>query len=65
LNAITVIGSVGRITSEDLDLGLRAAAEGRYRVLIDRALPLSEAVQAHRIVAERSGIGKVILQPSA
>ena len=65
LNAITVIGSVGRITSEDLDVSLRAAAEGRYRVLIDRVLPLSEAVQAHRIVAERSGIGKVILQPSA
>jgi NADPH2:quinone reductase len=65
LNAITVIGSVGRITPEDLDLGLRAAAEGRYRVLIDRVLPLSEAVQAHRIVAARSGIGKVILQPSA
>ena len=65
LSAITVIGSVGRITPEDLDLGLRAAAEGRYRVLIDRVLPLSEAVQAHRIVADRSGIGKVILQPSA
>ena len=63
LNTITVIGSVGRITREDLDLGLRAAAEGRYRVLIDRVLPLAEAARAHRIVAERSGIGKVVLQP--
>lgn len=63
LNGLTVIGSVGRISPEDLDLCLRAAAEGRYRVLIDRVLPLADAVLAHRIVAERSGIGKVVLEP--
>ena len=63
LNGLTVIGSVGRISSEDLDLCLRAAAEGRYRVLIDRVLPLADAGLAHRIVAERSGIGKIVLQP--
>ena len=65
MNGITVIGSVGRITPEDLDLALRAAVAGRYRVLIDRVLPLAEAVRAHRIVAGRTGIGKVVLQPSA
>jgi NADPH:quinone reductase-like Zn-dependent oxidoreductase len=65
LNGITVIGSVGRISPEDLDLCLRAAADGRYRVLIDRVLPLAEAVMAHRIVAGRSGTGKVVLQPPA
>lgn len=59
----TVIGSFGRIMPEDVELGLRAAAKGRYRVLIDRVLPLAEAARAHRLVAERSGIGKVILQP--
>ena len=64
LQGITVIGSVGRISSDDLDLGLRAAAAGQYRVLIDRVLPLSEAARAHRIVADRSGTGKVVLQPS-
>ena len=63
LNSITVIGSVGRITPEDLAFSLRAAADGRYRVLIDRVLSLSEAARAHRIVAERSGTGKVVLQP--
>ena len=63
LNGISVIGSVGRITAEDLALCLRAAAEGRHRVLIDRVLPLAEAALAHRIVAERSGTGKVVLQP--
>ena len=63
LNSISVIGSVGKITQADLDFGLTAAAEGRYRVLIDRVLPLAEAAQAHRIVAERAGTGKVVLQP--
>ena len=63
LNGITVIGSVGRTSPEDLDHCLRAAADGSYRVLIDRVLPLAEAVLAHRIVAERSGTGKVVLQP--
>jgi NADPH2:quinone reductase len=63
LHGITVMGSVGRITPDDLELCLRAAAEGRYRVLVDRVLPLADAAQAHRIVAERAGIGKVVLQP--
>src|SRR2546422_4152058 len=63
LNGISVIGSVGRITADDLKLTLEAAAEGRYRVLVDRVLPLSEAALAHRIVQDRSGIGKVMLQP--
>jgi NADPH:quinone reductase len=63
LNAITIIGSFGRILREDVDLALRAAAEGRYKVLIDRILPLAEAAHAHHLVAGRSGIGKVVLQP--
>ncbi len=63
LNGITVIGSVGRITGEDLALCLRAAADRRHRVLVDRVLPLAEAALAHRIVAERSGTGKVVLEP--
>jgi NADPH:quinone reductase-like Zn-dependent oxidoreductase len=63
LNGISVIGSVGRITADDLAQCLRAAAEGRHRVLVDRALPLADAALAHRIVAERSGTGKVVLQP--
>ena len=64
MNGITVMGSVGRITPGDLDVALRAAAEGRYRVLVDRVLPLGDAALAHRIVEERSGTGKVVLQPS-
>ncbi|MBM3217099.1 MAG: zinc-binding dehydrogenase [Candidatus Rokubacteria bacterium] len=63
LNGISVIGSVGRITADDLAHCLRAAAEGRHRVLLDRVMPLADAALAHRIVAERSGTGKVVLQP--
>ena len=63
LNSNTVIGSVGRITPDDLQFALRAAAEGRYRILVDRVLPLADAALAHRIVDERTGIGKVVLQP--
>jgi NADPH:quinone reductase-like Zn-dependent oxidoreductase len=62
---LTIVGSFGRVTPADVEATLAAAAQGRYRVLIDRMLPLSEAPLAHRIVAERSGIGKVILQPVA
>lgn len=64
LNQNTVIGSFGRITHEDIELGLRAAEEGKYRVIVDRILPLSQAAQAHRIVDERSGVGKVLLEPT-
>lgn len=63
LKFITVIGSVGKITHEDIEFGLRAAAEGRYRILVDRVLPLAEAAQAHEIVAARGGTGKVVLEP--
>ena len=63
LNGLTVIGSTGQVTPDDLTVTLRAAAEGRHRVLVDRVLPLSEAALAHRIVAERSGTGKIVLQP--
>jgi NADPH:quinone reductase-like Zn-dependent oxidoreductase len=64
LNGLTVIGSVGQITAEDLTLTLAAAATGRHRVLVDRVLPLGEAVLAHRIVDARSGTGKVVLRPT-
>ncbi|MGH6689590.1 MAG: quinone oxidoreductase family protein [Gammaproteobacteria bacterium] len=64
LNAITVIGSTGQVTPDDLTVTLAAAAEGRHRVLVDRVLPLSEAASAHRIVADRSGTGKIVLRPA-
>jgi len=63
LKQLTVYGSPGKVLPSDVDLGLKAAAEGRYRVLIDKVLPLAEAPAAHRLVDARTGTGKVILQP--
>jgi NADPH:quinone reductase len=63
LNQISLYGSFGQVLPADVQRGLRAASEGRYRVLIDRVLPLAEAARAHRIVEERSGTGKLILKP--
>lgn len=63
LKSLSVIGSVGRITPEDLTSTLEAAAQGRHRVLVDRVLPLAEAVLAHRLVDARDGTGKIVLRP--
>jgi NADPH:quinone reductase-like Zn-dependent oxidoreductase len=62
MNALSVIGTTEH-TEEDVHAALEAASKNRLKVLIDRVLPLSEAVAAHRIVAERAGTGKVLLTP--
>ena len=62
-NHLTIIGATGE-TPEDVTLSLKAAAEGKFKVLIDRIMPLSQAVQAHELVESRAGIGKVILDPT-
>jgi NADPH:quinone reductase len=59
-NQIMVIGATGE-TPDDVRMSLQAAAEGRFKVVIDKILPLAEAVQAHELVASRSGLGKVVL----
>ena len=63
-NHITIMGWTGQ-SDADMNESLKAAAEGHVRVLVDRILPLAEAAEGHRIVAERGGLGKVVLQPSA
>jgi NADPH:quinone reductase len=59
-NQITIIGATGE-TPGDVQMALEAAAQGKFKVVIDQVLPLSEAVQAHEIVAAREGVGKVVL----
>jgi NADPH:quinone reductase len=43
---------------------LELAAQGKYRMLIDRILPLSQAAEAHRLVESNNVVGKVIIDPT-
>jgi NADPH2:quinone reductase len=43
---------------------LKMAGDENIKCLIDKVMPLSEAAEAHRIVAGRGGLGKVILDPT-
>ncbi len=61
-NHLTIIGATGE-TPEDVAMSLQAAAEGKFKGLIDRIMPLSKAIEAHEWVETRRGIGKVILDP--
>ncbi len=62
MNALSVIGTTEH-TPDDVAAALDAAVKGKVKVLIDRVLPLSEAVTAHELVGERKVAGKVILNP--
>jgi NADPH:quinone reductase-like Zn-dependent oxidoreductase len=52
---------VGR---DDLAQVLAMAAEGKLKPVIHRVLPLDMAHQAHRLLADKSAIGRVVLVPS-
>jgi NADPH:quinone reductase-like Zn-dependent oxidoreductase len=49
----------------DMEFGLQLIREGRIRPLLDRTLPLSEAAQAHRLVANNEVAGSIVLLPWA
>lgn len=60
---LTISGTT-QSSPEDIALSLKAAAEGHFRPVIDRILPLAAAVEAHEIVESRDGLGKVVLDPT-
>jgi NADPH:quinone reductase len=62
MNGLSVIGTTEH-NNDDVEAALDAAARGRLTMLIDRVMPLSEAAEAHRIVAARAITGKVLLTP--
>jgi NADPH:quinone reductase-like Zn-dependent oxidoreductase len=64
MNEISIIAGTGH-TSEDVAAALDAAAQGKLTMLIDRIMPLSQAVDAHRLVESRQITGKVLLTPDA
>lgn len=63
LKQITVIGATGHAPA-DIALSLHAAARGRFKAIIARILPLSQAPLAHELVESRAILGKVVLDPT-
>jgi NADPH:quinone reductase-like Zn-dependent oxidoreductase len=61
-NHLTVIGATGE-GAKDVTMTLEAAKAGRFKVLIDKVMPLEHAVRAHEIVEARNGVGKIVLEP--
>jgi NADPH:quinone reductase-like Zn-dependent oxidoreductase len=51
-------------TPEEIKRSLRMALDGRIRVPVARTFPLAEAAEAHRLLARREHVGKVVLTPS-
>ena len=62
-NHLTIIGATGE-TPEDVDAQPQGRGRGQLQGVIDRIMPLSQAVQAHELIESRSGIGKIILDPT-
>ena len=50
---------------EDLRWGLEQVTAGHIKPLLDRTLPLSEAAEAHRLIASNQVNGKIVLLPWA
>lgn len=61
LQVMSGLGVEGRA---ELERSLQLTAQGAFQVLIDRTMPLSQAVAAHRLVAGNDSLGKVILDPT-
>ncbi len=59
-----ILSGLGGDRKGDAEEALRLVAEGRYKVLVDRVLPLSQAVEAHRLVEANAVLGKVVLDPT-
>ncbi len=50
---------------EDLDWGLAEVKAGKIKPVLDRALPLSQAAEAHRLIADSEVKGSIVLLPWA
>lgn len=48
---------------EDLQFGLEQVKAGKIKPLLDRAIPLKDAYEAHRLIANNEVIGNIVLLP--
>jgi NADPH:quinone reductase-like Zn-dependent oxidoreductase len=62
LRRMKILGAAGT-NRRDIERALAAAGAGKIHAIVDRAMPLSEAAAAHRIMEEERILGKIILQP--
>jgi NADPH:quinone reductase-like Zn-dependent oxidoreductase len=59
---LNLLGSFMGSKAELLD-AMKFVERGQIRAIIDRALPLSEARQAHELIENRAQFGKIVLKP--
>lgn len=48
---------------EDLQFGLEQVKAGKIKPLLDRAIPLKDANEAHRLIADNEVSGNIVLLP--
>lgn len=60
--SLSILGSTMG-SKGDLRRLLPLFADGRLKPVLDRALPLAEVGQAHRLLEERRALGKIVLLP--
>ncbi|MGH7873940.1 MAG: quinone oxidoreductase family protein, partial [Candidatus Binatia bacterium] len=63
MRRLRIFGAAGTAMA-DVEKSLQAAAAGKIRPIIARALPLSQAAIAHRLIEQNQILGKIILEPS-
>jgi len=51
--------------TEDLEFGLELIRQGKVKAVLDRTLPLSQANEAHRLIANNEVSGNIVLLPWA
>ncbi len=63
LRRLRIIGAAGTNLG-DVHTALEAARAGKIHAIIDRTLPLQQAAEAHRMLAQNQTLGKIILDPT-
>jgi NADPH2:quinone reductase len=58
----SLIGSVGA-SFDEIDRVIEIAAQGAFKPVIDRILPLEQAAEAHGIIERREVFGRILLAP--